>query len=191
MIRAFNLRRSILSTLASRARLTTSTTVPESFAASESPTAIMLIPEDYPPSFRGKENGKVYAHKDDYVVTRDVIKPEVFLYRGSDGTKDRLFFRTSIKLNSDPADLTFTSATFLFDTGCCPHLNVSEDLKKLLKGRIKKDDGREFYVSSYVDGVKHQCIVKSDLPDQHKPANVMGLPMFFALGIAFRKGVAL
>lgn len=160
----------------------------ETFTTSESPIAIQLMPEDYPLSFRGRGGGKSYAYKDDYMRATSPIKPYVFLYRGSDGTRGRLFLRTSIKLRSDPHDNSFTTATFLLDTGCCPHINLSPQLRDLLKYRIKKDNGREFYISSKVNDSEHRCIVKSDLPNQRQPANVMGLPMFFALGIAFRKG---
>lgn len=160
----------------------------DTMSLEESPTAILLIPEDYPRSFRGDDGGKRYAHKDDYKVTTTPIKPHVFLYRGSGGSRVRLFFRTSIKLNNDPSNLTFTTATFILDTGCCPHMNLSDELTELLADRIIEDDGREFYISTHIKEVKHQCIVKSDLPDQHKTANVMGLPMFFALGIAFPEG---
>jgi hypothetical protein len=110
------------------------------------------------------------------------------LYRGSDGVRSRLFIRTSIKLSNEPSDHRYTTATFLLDTGCCPHLNISIELKQLLKDRIKKNDGREFYIPTLIDDLEHQCIVKSDLPGQPKSANVMGLPMLFAPGIAFRKG---
>lgn len=151
-----------------------------------SPTATLLTPEDYPLSFRDKK--KPYAHKNDYQIDDAPITPTVFLYRGSYGTRCRLFFRTSIKLTSNPADHRFTAATFLLDTGCCPHLNLSVQLQNLLEGHIQKNDGREFYISTLVDDVLHNCVVKYDLPTQHTSINVMGLPMFFALGIAFRKG---
>jgi hypothetical protein len=36
--------------------------------------------------------------------------------------------------------------------------------------------------------VKAKMIVKEDVPDNHKPANVMGLPMFFLLGLPFWQG---
>ena len=156
------------------------------FTDSESPTAKLLIPEDYPISFRDPNH--MYAHPDDYKNDTSPIKPSVFLYRGSMGARERMFIRTSIKLSNDSTDQRFTAATFLFDTGCCPHLNLSSRLQNLLQGRIKKDEGREFFISTTVDDVQHKCITKTDMPIQQAQVNVMGLPMFFALGLSFRKG---
>lgn len=155
------------------------------WVTSQSPTAPLLTPRDYPPSFREKE--KLYAHKNDYQIDDAPIQPTAFLHRGRFSARTRLFFRTSIKLTSDPADERFTAATFLFDTGCCPHLNLSVQLQNLLEDRIKKDDC-EYYISTLVDDVQHNCVVKYDFPTQHSSLNVMGLSMFFALGLSFRKG---
>lgn len=127
----------------------------------------------------------MYAHPDEYKIDTSPIKPSVFLYRGCMGARERMFIRTSIKLCNDSTDQRFTAATFLFDTGCCPHLNLSSRLQNLLQCRIKKDEGRELFISTTVDDVQHKCITKSDMQVQ---VNVMGLPMFFALGLSFHKG---
>lgn len=153
--------------------------------ADKSPGSIMLIPEDFPPSFRRHDG---CAHKDDYNITTTPIKPEIFLYRGSNGSRDRLFFRTSIKLSNNPSDQRFTSATFIFDPACFPHFNLSDDLKNLLKDRINREEGREFFISTTIDEEKHLCIVKNDLPHHQKSVNVMGLPILFAMGVTFKKG---
>ena len=93
----------------------------------------------------------------------------------------RLFLRTSFQLS----ETTFTAATFLVDTGCCSYFNICQDLKTVLKPRIKKGDGKN-YIETTVNGNKGFLTVDSNLPDIHQPANVIGLPMFFYLGIGFK-----
>lgn len=41
------------------------------------------------------------------------------------------------------------------------------------------------YIEVNINGVKHQCLVQNDLPQNRNSANVIGLPMFFALGLKF------
>lgn len=144
-----------------------------------SPAATMLIPEDYPKMFRGIS--KLYAHPEDYCIDSEPIKPNLFLYKPD--TRIRLFLRISIKISENQ----FTAATFLFDTGCCPHFNVSPVLKNLIRCRIEKSDIGADYLVTNVNGESAKCIVKEDLPEIHKPANVMGLPMFFLLGLSFQQ----
>jgi len=146
----------------------------------------MLLPVDYPKPFRGLIPGsKLYAHPDDYKIDGKPMKPELFLYRNDD-LRTRLFLRTSIKLSEDADDESYTSATFLFDTGCCPHIMLSEYLQDLLAKRVKTDTFPGDYMKIKIGQNYHNCQVRSDLPDIHKPANVLGLPMFFSLGIKFK-----
>jgi len=139
--------------------------------------ALLLFPEDYPPSFRSP--AKLYAHPDDYMVSDGAISPYVFLYR--DGTRVRLFYRTSLRTN----DGKFTTATFLLDTGGCPALYLSPTLQTLLRDRIEVDDLGTRWIRTNIGGEDVRLLVRFDLPSEHRPANVMGLPMFFLLGLTF------
>lgn len=144
-----------------------------------SPT-LLLFPEDYPPIFRNAE--KLYAHPDDYNVIDNPITPYTFAYR--QGTRLRLFLRTSLSIPSGK----FTTATFLLDTGCCPHLYVSDTLKSLLADRIQEDDLGTQFMTLKFNEEKHRLLTKVDLPSEHKSVNVIGLPMFFLLGFKFHEG---
>jgi hypothetical protein len=137
-----------------------------------SPAATILIPEDYPKMFRG-----TYAHPDDYRIDNKPIKPHLFFYKPD--TRIRLFLRISIKISENQ----FTAATFLLDTGCCPHFNMSPVLKNLISSRFVKSDIGPDYLVTKINEESAKCIVK----EIHKPANVMGLPMFFLLGLSFQQ----
>jgi hypothetical protein len=148
----------------------------------ESPAAMMLLPVDYPLPYRGETPGsKLYALPTDYKVDDQAIQPEVFLFKGNN-SRNRLFFRTSFRLS----ETKFTAATFLLDAGLCSHFRFSDDLYNLMLSydRIIQG-GPTDYMEVNINGVQHQCLVQNDLPHIHKPVNVIGLPMFFALGLKF------
>lgn len=131
--------------------------------------------------FRGESPGtKKYAHPDDYKIDTQPIKPEVFLYKPD--ARNRIFLRTSFKLTES----TYTAATFLLDTGCTSHLNICSDLKNILEPRVKIGDSGD-YIEANVNNEKAFLTIDCDLPDVHKPANVIGLPMFFYLGLSFKQ----
>lgn len=168
----------------------------------QSPAASILLPEDYPKRFRG------CAHPEDYRIENEPIQPNLFLYKPLNNSADeyssnllvtalneapilcansnlhqykpdthiRLFLRMSIKISENQ----FTAATFLLDTACCPHFNVSPVLKTLIRSRIKKSDIGADYLVTIIKEENAECIVKEG------PANVMGLPMFFLLGLSFQ-----
>ncbi|KAJ3411912.1 hypothetical protein HDV05_001493 [Chytridiales sp. JEL 0842] len=125
---------------------------------------------------------KLYAHPDDYLVEPNPISPQLFLYK--DGPRSRLFLRISLSLDADQ----FTTATFLLDTGACPHMYVSPILAKLLKKRIRMDDAGSDFVQTKLNGETVNLVVKKDLPKIHQPANVMGLPMLFLMGLELKQG---
>lgn len=142
---------------------------------------VLLIPEDFPKLFRGLDDKmRKYAHPDDYKITETPMAPYVFVYK--DGIRTRLFMRLSFKLNNG-----YVSATFIFDTGCSVHFLISPILKSFLRERIKRNDTGENYLKTVVDDMNALCIVKDDVPEGHQPANFMGLPMFFLLGVHFQK----
>ena len=147
-----------------------------------SPTTL-LIPEDYPELFRNPN--KLYAHPDDYCIDSAPITPQLFLYK--DGVRSRLFLRISLKLTEN-SDSAFTTATFLLDTGACAHLFLSPKLFSLLKQRIHMEDAGLDYLNSFVSESSVKCQVKKDLPSIHQPANVMGLPMLFLMGLKLKQG---
>jgi hypothetical protein len=91
--------------------------------------------------------------------------------------------RISVRLSQNQ----FVAATFLLDTGCCPHFNLSTPLSDLIASRIEKDVGEDF-LQTTIDGKNYNCIVKCEVPEVHHPANIMGLPMFFAMGLSFNEG---
>lgn len=148
-----------------------------------SPAATVLTPEDYPRIFRGiPNNSKLYAHPEDYRIDNEPIKPSLFLYKP--GTRIRLFLRISLKIS----DSQFTTATFLFDAGCCPHFNVSPILKNLIRSRIKKSDIGADYLVTEINGENAKCIVKENISETQKhAANIMGLPMLFLLGLSLQQ----
>ncbi|KAI9103800.1 hypothetical protein DFS34DRAFT_605888 [Phlyctochytrium arcticum] len=146
---------------------------------SEPPSlTILLIPEDYPKAFRTQ--GKLYAHPDDYEIDNKPISPDLFLYKV--GTRVRIFLRLSLALDGT-AETKYTTGTFLLDTGACPHFYLSVRLWHLLKPRIQRQDVGDDYIVVKANGEDCKCVVKRDLPDAHQPANVMGLPMLFLLGL--------
>eukprot|EP01031_Cornospumella_fuschlensis_P037420 gene37420-45441_t len=147
----------------------------------------LLMPEDYPKAFRGYAPGtKKYAHPDDYKEDNAPVKPENFLYKSGDGYNRKFFIRVSFRTTPDgDENVKFTSATFL-DTGCCHDLEVCEDLGQLLTHRWKKDSVHD-YIMIEIENDTHMCYIKSNSPEGHKPVNVMGLPLFFALGLQFHQ----
>jgi hypothetical protein len=148
---------------------------------SGSPTAIVLCPEDYPENFRGHGDiTKVFAHPLDYELVDAPIKPEVFVFKP--GSRCRMFFRVSIKVGD-----RFFSATFLLDSGCCPHINASEVLYGLIKPRLVRSDVGESFMQTLVNGNVVKIVVKREVPTIHQPANIMGLPMFFLMGLTFKQ----
>eukprot|EP01031_Cornospumella_fuschlensis_P026708 gene26708-32274_t len=146
-------------------------------SAEISPTALLLMPKDYPKAFRGYAPGtKKYAHPDDYKEDNVPVKPEIFLYKSGDG-HNRIFMRVSSRTTPDgDENVKFTSATFILDTRCCHDLEVCEDLGRLLTHRWKKDSVHD-YIKIQIENDTHMCYIKSDLPEGHKLANVMGLPV--------------
>jgi hypothetical protein len=151
-----------------------------------SPIALLLIPKDYPKSYRGLVPGtKKFAHAEDYRNDSCPVKPEAFLYKSGDG-HNRILVRLSFRITPDGCpDVRYTSATFILDTGCCHDLEVCDELSALLTHRWRKDSIVD-YVKVQIEDEVHICHIKSDLPPSHQPTNVMGLPFFFALGIQFR-----
>mmetsp|Transcript_126150 Transcript_126150/g.247317 ORF Transcript_126150/g.247317 Transcript_126150/m.247317 type:complete len:174 (-) Transcript_126150:347-868(-) len=146
----------------------------------------MLQPLDYPASYRGRQPGsKKYAHPDDYKQSHQPIKPEVFLYKGAGG-RGRLFLRTSIRLNkaSDPVPI-FTNATFFVDTGACPELTLCEELYDMLRPRIVQKFKYDCMLTK-IGNKNYEFTVSTALDDGHKPANLLGLPAFFAMGFKFK-----
>lgn len=148
----------------------------------ESPAAKMLLPIDYPTSYRTEQSGgRKCALPTDYKIDAEPIKPEVFLYKGNN-SRNRLFFRTSFQLPSG----TFTAATFLLDAGLCSHFQLCDELYELLINNVRViQGGPTDYLKTTINGIEHNCLVQNDLPHRHKPANVIGVPMFFALGLRF------
>jgi hypothetical protein len=148
-----------------------------------SKSAILLCPCDYPKNFRGESNpAKLYAHPDDFEKCTEPIAPEVFLYKA--GAISRLFMRISIKL----AENSFTSATFLMDTGCCSHFMISPTLMSLLKPRLIMNEIGCDHIVSTLHGKEVKCVIVPMEDERHHPANVIGLPIFFLLGIQFTQG---
>lgn len=146
----------------------------------DSAVSILLIPEDYPASFRGLKEGTVlYAHPDDYKSDVEPIKPYVFLYKA--GARQQLFLRASTKVD----DKKYTTATYMFDTGCSVPLQISENLNNKIRGRILKSDSAD-YIKSTMANRENNLTVHYDLPKVHKPANIAGLPLFFLLNVTFK-----
>lgn len=147
-----------------------------------SPASVILSLQDYPLPYRGLFPGsKLYALPTDYKVDDQAIRPEVFLFKGNN-SRNRLFLRTSFLLTEGK----FTAATFFLDTGLGSHFQLSDDLYGLLvqHNRVIRGGPTDF-MEVNINGVKHQCLVQNDLPHVYKSANIIGLPMCFALGFKF------
>ena len=141
-----------------------------------------LVAEDFPKLFRGLENKEqIYAHPDDYKYTNEPIIPQIFLYKA--GVRIKIFMRVSFQIAKD----RYISATFVCDTSCIAHFLISDKLKLFLKERIHKSDVGPDYLKTNLNGENVECVVKDDVPKSHQPANIIGLPMFFLLGIQFPK----
>lgn len=149
-------------------------------------THLVLIPEDYPLLYRSST--KLFAHPEDYKVTEDFVPPSMFVFKHE--TRTRLFVRLSFRLDSDGGleyKSRFVSATFVMDTGCSPHFIISDELWGILSShkRIHESELGPSYIDTKVGGKHAKCRVSNDVPSQHKPANFLGLPMFFLLGVKF------
>ena len=48
-----------------------------------------------------------------------------------------------------------------------------------------EDAGLDF-IKTIIDGEEINCQIKKNLPVAHQPANVMGLPMLFLMGLTLR-----
>jgi hypothetical protein len=145
-----------------------------------SPTTL-LIPEDYPLSFRNPD--KLYAHPRDYLEESSPIAPQVFLYKK--GPRSRIFLRISVRLEEEGPK--WTTATFLLDTGACAHFYFCPRLVQLLKKRMYMEGGADDFIKVKMGDKVFNCNVKEDLPSAHQPANVMGLPMLFMLGLKLKQ----
>lgn len=113
--------------------------------------------EDYPSLFR--RPGKLYAHPDDYIVCGEPIQPDFFLYKA--GLRSRLFMRISIKLD----EAQFVSATFLLDTRCCPHVDISSRLHGMTKSRIFADGGEDYLSTSLM--ARNSSVLLSVISQNH------------------------
>ena len=148
----------------------------------ESPTAAFLLPTDYPDFYRGHEPGsKVYAHPRDYKLDMQAIQtPEMLVYKGPN-SRNRLFLQTSFKLT----DNYFTAATFLLDAGFGSHFQFCDELYGMMvrNGRVNQNGPFDSLVTTIND--REKCLVQNDVSHNQNPANVIGLPMYFALGLKF------
>jgi hypothetical protein len=124
----------------------------------------------------GNPGSKFFADADDYKKDSKPVEPEIFLYNLL--LEFVHFCAHSFKL----AESTFNLRRFLLILSVAP-VSISRDLKSVLKPRIRRAD-RENYIETIVDN-KGFLTVDSDLPDTHKQANIIGVPMFFYLGIGF------
>lgn len=144
-----------------------------------SPIALIVTPDDYPRGFRGEQDSTlIYAHPEDYKISKFAIKPDLFFYKP--GFRVRLFLRISCELSEG----YFFSATFMLDSGCCPGINASSRLYELLRPRLVNSEA-DRYLRATVAGNSVKIIVKQNLPESS--ANVMGLPMFFIMGLSFKQ----
>jgi len=74
----------------------------------------------------------------------------------------------------------FMSATFLLDSTCCSHLRLQGDFLHKIKSRVLCSDVSDSYIElSQSSGA--QCSIL----EHCTWLNVMGLPMFFLLGLSF------
>ena len=156
--------------------------LPEIAEGSSSATNVFLCPMDFPATYRSP--GKLYAHPDDYKILRTHIPPNLFAYRHD--TRSRLLMRLSFQLAEDDR---FVAASFVVDTGCSYSFLFSDELWRILSAnnRIVTDEVGTRYVQTTLGGTSAKCLVSNDVPDGHKPANFIGLPMFFLLGVKFQQ----
>ncbi|KND04926.1 hypothetical protein, variant [Spizellomyces punctatus DAOM BR117] len=140
--------------------------------------SVLVSKEDYPPSYRAN-----FGHPDDLVEASTKIEPDIFYYALDE--YHRLFARLPIRLNGD----TFTSATFILDTGASCGIYVNKGLEQLLTehGRIQDDELGFSYMD--IDHLERQVKVKIEqVPENHAQVNIIGLPLLLSVGLSIGIG---
>lgn len=135
----------------------------------EAEKADMLLCEaDFPPNYVHM------AHPDDFKPLKDPMPVECFQHVGDFG-HHRLLLRVSFKMD----DGKFVPFTFVVDTGAPWHFYLGDETKNALKNgkRLLEDD----IGNTYMQVCGKKCAVH-ETPQNHKPANILGLKMLQFLG---------
>eukprot|EP00667_Euglena_gracilis_P024136 EG_transcript_27576 len=130
---------------------------------------LLLQDADFPPNYIN------FAHPDDYTIQPQAIQQEhIYLHRHP--AHKRLLLRVSLKLRQNE----FVPMTFVIDTGAPQPLWLGRFARRLLrdKGFLKKNGNEELIL--LVHG-EQRVVYKT--PRGHLPANMMGLPLLFDLGL--------
>lgn len=125
---------------------------------------LLLHPEDFPEGYVN------FAHRDDYVVCQNPMQPNN-MYHHRRGQHRKLLLRISWQLDGT----SFSSMTFVLDTGAPRHLYLGSHTLSLLESRglihEDTDTGADCVV---LFGSKCPVV---ETPPGHAPANVIGLPL--------------
>jgi hypothetical protein len=139
---------------------------------------VILTPLDFPVRFRGP---LVYAHPEDYRVSEEAITPTTYYY--SHRGHIRLLAR--IPILTKPG--SFTSALFVVDTGAPSQLYFCHKLRELLEERIEEDETGTIFLRIESNSGQFKAVIK-EVPSQHSPANIIGLPVLKRLGFTLPAG---
>jgi len=60
-------------------------------------------------------------------------------------------------------------------------------LFNLLRPRIIENEVGDSFIKMIINGESVKLVVVESVPLQHQPANIMGLPMFFLMGLHFKQ----
>ena len=133
---------------------------------------ILLTESDFPDYFIN------WAHPEDYKITKKPIIPEYIFHQQKLGTHARLLFRCSFEL----APNTFTTMTFVVDTGAPKPFYFAAKAMDILKGR-EMVHGLSDVPLAYLKVNGRNAIIE-ETPYIHKWANLLGLNMITRLGLA-------
>ena len=129
---------------------------------------LVLTDADFPREYKNK------THPEDYLVSASPIKPLMVDFEGRRAGHRRLICRISWQLQ----DGTFLPMSFVVDTGAPSHFYLCDQAFDLLVegGRLKKDgNGNDYLV------VFSRNALVAETPENHRPANILGLTMISEL----------
>ncbi|KAJ3048658.1 hypothetical protein HK097_010324 [Rhizophlyctis rosea] len=135
---------------------------------------VMLLTEkDYPVLYR--TSPKRFAHPQDYEISDAPIEAEIFYF--SQRGHNRLLARLPFHIPNNK----YSSATFVLDTGAPAHLYLNDTVVSLLGNRVETDDAGTNFIRVDTHAGNRRFVIK-DVPTNHLPANIIGLPALLRMG---------
>lgn len=128
----------------------------------------LLTDADYPREYKNK------THPEDYIISANPIVPSMMDFEGRRAGHRRLICRISWQLQ----DGMFLPMSFVVDTGAPSHFYLCDRAYDLLVegGRLKKDGNGNDHLKVF----SRNALVE-ETPENHRPANILGLTMISEL----------